>query len=431
MKQVLFVSYHFPPNVAGGIPRIVDTVRLLPAHGWHPTVLTSSVAGKPAAIDHSALAAIPADVHIARAYCPFARLGTRGATQTAQGVRGRTKRALTWLSSLMFVPDRYAIWSVNALQEARTLSRRAGRRFDAVLSTFGPGSDLVVGHVISSMLGIPHIVDFRDLWSDSPSARFASDLHRRAVEKLERTIVRAAARVVTVSDGMSDHLAARHGVPRSQITTVTNGIDEDLLRLVRDERTADGPLRLYYTGSIYAGYDVNPFFQALGELKRAGEINAETFRVHFVGNLSADAPRAHGVEDLVVSEPFVPREQVFAKLAAADALLAVEGGGYWAKFGYPVKLFDYLMTGKPILGLLEPGGNSARLVEQLGSHFLAQPHAVPEISAALRQLIRTRGAALRPVDLSAPPLSHFRRSALVGRLAQTLDAAMLTTKIAA
>ena len=40
MKNVLFITYYFPPSGGPGVQRSLKFVRYLPEFGWKPTVLT-------------------------------------------------------------------------------------------------------------------------------------------------------------------------------------------------------------------------------------------------------------------------------------------------------------------------------------------------------------------------------------------------------
>ena len=77
MKRVLFVSYVFPPMVAGGAPRLGQFAKYLPQFGWAPTVLTGPLT--PAtAVDERSLRELPDCVKVVRARCPMSGVGVRG-----------------------------------------------------------------------------------------------------------------------------------------------------------------------------------------------------------------------------------------------------------------------------------------------------------------------------------------------------------------
>src|SRR5690242_10808801 len=87
MKRFLFVTYHFPPSVGGGIARAVSFARDLPRYGWTATVLTSTPHGG-AAVDDAALRVLPEGTEVVRAYCPLASAGTRGHERVRAGTKG-------------------------------------------------------------------------------------------------------------------------------------------------------------------------------------------------------------------------------------------------------------------------------------------------------------------------------------------------------
>lgn len=419
MRRVLLVSYHFPPSVGGGVPRLAAFARLLPEFGWAVTVLTAPQQGR-AALDPGPLSELSPEVRVVRAYCPFARLGVRGHQRSRGGVAGRGARLARSAARLAFFPDREVFWSEFAVRRAERLVRE--EHHDVVLASYGPGSNALAGARIARRHGLPLVLDYRDLWSDLPFAEHATGAHVAALRALEDRIARTASHITTVSPGMTDHMRRRFARDEREVTTIVNGFDDRDVARVRDARSSgERPFELLYTGAVYGPYDFGPFFRALARLKLDGTIDRDRLRMRFVGNMSVDEPARHGVEDICVVEPFVPRAEVFEMMARADGLVAIEGGGYWARFGYPVKLFDYVLTGKPILGLVEPGGNSARLLDELDQRHVARPDDEVGIANAITRILRTKGAAPRAVAPQGPPLSAFRRRTSIEKLALVLE----------
>lgn len=421
-KRVLLVSYHFPPSVGGGVPRLSSFARLLPELGWDVTVLTSPPAGR-AALDAAPLDTLPKSVRVVRAYCPFAGLGMRGQSQATGDARGRVKKLARGVASALLFPDREVFWSAFAARAADTILREEPHH--AVLSSYGPGSNVTTGMRIASKHRLPWVLDYRDLWSDIPHGKPASALHARALARIDLRAGARATKLTTVSPGMTEHMRARFGRREADVVTITNGFDDADIGRVHDARPPlPRPFELLYTGSVYGAYDFGAFFRALASLRDQKLVDPASLRVRFVGNMDASEFARHGVADLCVTEPFVPRTEVFAKMATADALVVIEGGDYWSRFGYPVKLFDYLLTGKPVLGLVEAGGNSARLLASLDQPHVAKPDDTAAIERAIRGILDQQGRPPRAVDTDAGPLAAFRRRNAIERLAAVLEAAV-------
>jgi glycosyltransferase involved in cell wall biosynthesis len=418
MKRFLFVTYHFPPSVGGGIPRILSFARDVSRYGWVASVLTSTSHGA-AAIDSSALSSLPVGTQVSRAYCPLARAGTRGHERVRSGWKGAARQVVLGASRLAMVPEPLAPWIPFALDMGwRALE---GEPHGAVVATYGPPANLIVGAALARLSGLPLLIDYRDLWTDLPFARHATPVHSALLHALERTIVRAASAVTTVSEGMSRHIAERFGIAADRVITIVNGFDEAALELVRDRRdTGKRPFTLCYSGSVYAMYDVGPFVRALRRLADTGEITPETFRFRTLGSFPTDVIAREGLTAFHDREGFLPRDAMFERFADADAFVAIEGGDYGARMGYPVKVFDYLLTGKPILGIVVPGGNCARLLREMGMNELPE-NREDAIAASLSRLLQTHGRVPAPVRVDLPPLSQFRRDHNAAALAGLLD----------
>jgi glycosyltransferase involved in cell wall biosynthesis len=206
--------------------------------------------------------------------------------------------------------------------------------------------------------------------------------------------------------------------------SITNGFDPNDLKRVRDERRReDRPFKLVYTGSVTSYYDLEPFWIAVRQLADRGVISPQTFQIEFVGNLSPSDVERHGLSSFVQLKPFVPHDGVFDVFASADALLMIEAPLYY-RYTYAAKLFDYMLTGKPIVALVESVGNSALLLERLGVGHCAEPDDVADIERALLEALKQKGAPPKVVDPDAAPFREFNRKYLVERLATVLDDAV-------
>lgn len=412
-RRVLIVSHVFPPLVAGGAPRMGQFARLLPEFGWDVTVLTARHEG----VDTGAVAALAGRATIVDTWSPSTAI-KRGAPVPKRGMRGWARRTLRTAAMSVVFPDREIFWVPGAIAAGKRALAAAPH--DLVFATYGPASDLVVGRALARAAKLPLVVDFRDLWSTLPMPVFTTPLHRAAARRLERAIVRDSSCVVAVAPRMAEDLAASHGIPSERAISITNGYDPDDASRARDARRS-GPFRLMYTGSVHAHYNLDPLWRAVNTLASRGAISPETFRIEFVGNLAISDARALGVDAFVDTKPFVAHDAVFDELARADALLVVETPGYYARYGYAAKVFDYVLTGKPVLALVESGGNTSRLLRDAGVGYCAEPGDDADVLAALECVLALKGAPPRRVDCNAAPLDAFNRRHLVKRLATALD----------
>jgi len=385
---------------------------MLPDVGWEVSVLTA----KHDAIDHAARSD---RTDVIEAWSPMSKLAPRGAPAPRHGLKAFARTGLKALASTLMFPDREVFWVPAAIAAGRRVL--ASQPHDVVLATHGPASNLIVGHALARISGLPLVVDFRDLWSTLPMPIFPTAAHRRAAHALEGVVVRAAAKIIAVAPRMATEIALTHGRSESDAVSITNGFDPADQQRAIDTRTAEPrPFRLVYTGSVNVHYNLDPFWRAIRALADQGKITPETLRIEFVGNLAASDVRKHGVEAFVETRGYVPHHQVFEALGNADALLLIETRGYYAEYSYVAKLFDYLLTGKPVLALVEKG-NTYKVLRDAGVGYAADPSDELEVMRVLEQVFKLKGQAPRSVDVDQEPYRSFNRRHLVARLGGVLD----------
>jgi glycosyltransferase involved in cell wall biosynthesis len=150
------------------------------------------------------------------------------------------------------------------------------------------------------------------------------------------------------------------------------------------------PLELLHSGVLYPDMR-NPttLFQALAELKREQVITTESLRVRLRASGYEEDYRkaimACDIADIVSIEPGVPYRDALSEMSEVDGLLLFQGEE--ANQQVPAKLFEYLRAGTPILGLLHPEGDTARLLREAGVGRVTCIDDASDIKAALRDFI--------------------------------------------
>jgi len=119
----------------------------------------------------------------------------------------------------------------------------------------------------------------------------------------------------------------------------------------------------------------------------------------------------------------------FSQMQCCDLLLLTRGRPKelpeLALATVPAKFFEYLRARKPILALVPPEGDAARLTRDLGAGVVADPDDID----ALRQTILDLYVAFRRGELKVQ--GDFSKVKLFERRAQTAELAGLFEKVAA
>jgi hypothetical protein len=391
-NRALLIAFHFPPQAgSSGIQRSLSFSRHLPASGWEPMVLTAR-AGVYETQNPSQLGSIPANLLVRRAFALDAKnhLGWRGRYLNASAL-----------------PDRWVTWSLGAVPAGLSMIR--ARRPRLIWSTFPIATAHLIGLALHRLTGLPWVADFRD-----PMLQPAYPTHptqRRMYAWIEQQTIRRCSKAVFTTYGAM--LSYRERFPEldpDKFVVIENGYEDDAFdSLVETPPAAPGahsqPLTLVHSGLLYdTGRDPSPFFDALAQLKARGVIDAQNLRVVLRAPGNSAGVNAlierYAVADIAVTAAPVPYRDALAEMLAADGLLLFQGTPFNNQI--PAKVYEYFRARRPIFGLVDPRGETARALTDGGFDDMAAIDDAAEIATRLeRFLIRLREqtAHVAPVEL--------------------------------
>lgn len=408
-KRVLLIAFHFPPQAASsGIQRTLSFSRHLGQFGWRAIVLSAHPRAY-AQQNPSQLASIPADLVVKRA---FSLDSKRHA-----GFRGR-------YFELLALPDRWVSWWFGAVPAGLSLIRQ--HRPTVIWSTFPIATAHLIGLTLHRLTGLAWVADFRDpmLQRSYPTSR----LQRRIYGWIERqTVERCHTAVFTTHSAMTSCRARFPNLPPEKFMVIENGYDENgfLDADVEQANTATPGRRLtlLHSGVLYdTGRDPTPFLRAVHALKQSGAIHADTVRIVLrapgeVDQVSRLVEQCE-VGDIVEVAPPVPYREALSEMLAADGLLVFQGTPFNTQI--PAKIYEYFRARKPILGLVDPEGETARVLTRAGFTDIAMMDDTAAIVPALAGFVSKVSAGQAHIADDALVDASSRRHR-AGQLAQVLD----------
>ena len=374
IKRLLIITYYWPPTGGSGVQRWVKFSKYLPEYGWQPVIYTPENPER-LAYDDSLLRDIPPEAeiirrHISEPYNFYRKLFGKGKQQVnplSSNDRSFKSRLSRWLRGNLFIPDPRAGW---VRPSARYLCKYLKEHpVDAVITTGPPQSMHLIGRELKRRTGITWIADFRDPWTQMfyykhlSLSRFADKKHHR----LEQSVLDEADAVIAVSPSVRDDFAAQTSMP---VELITNGFDPDDFPPQQDSGKDDGKFRIVHTGLFAADgnplnlWDVlaskcssNPDFASRLEIRLAGKTDSQI----------TDAIRERGLGENLVNLGYLPHEKVVEEQRNASLLiLPLRQEPEYAKV-LPGKIFEYLASGKPILGIGQEDGAAALILKDAGA----------------------------------------------------------------
>lgn len=429
LKNVLFVSYYFPPSGGPGVQRMLKFAKYLPEYGYRPFVLTVPEDSEFPARDETLLAECPppgqvfrsSTVEFYRLYKKLTGKSQGGVDITASKKSGLRERLSRWVRGAVFIPDGRVGWVWSGTRMGIEICRR--HDISAIIATGPPFTGQWIGARVSRKTGIPLILDYRDPWTRAPFYPERPGWAAGLDESLERRCLAAASGVVTAVRGIADDLADNFPeVDRSRIEVITNGYDPD------DFTETGLPLpttwTLSHTGSIMRSRIPHVFFEVLAEWLARDPDRLNSIRLRFAGWMDPEMDEILArppFDRIAVKEGYLDHTESVRMLLTSHLLLLLIVEDPLKKMVMPGKLYEYLGAGKPILALASEG-EAAELVDRVGGSRVVDPHDPEAIREALDTAYNAYLAGRPPFGEPDPKVvEEYSRKNLTARLAGILD----------
>lgn len=432
LRNVLLISYHFPPVGGAGVQRPIKFCKYLRQFGWEPTVLTAQNPSAPV-FDESLCRDLPEGMQIARArtwepdYSVKQKLNATAVKSSAWHPRRLISRGIKSISKLVLQPDPQILWLPEAYRQGvRTLRRQ---RFDAILATAPTYTNFILGAMLKRKFNVPLILDYRDEWDLSSKylENRSQDWYSRWIqERQQRSVLKAADALVATTEQSAETLRNRAGKLGRDLPSecIYNGFDwEDFLE-TDETTTKHDRFRLVYTGTLWNLTSIEPIVRAVEQLHRQHPELCELLEVETVGrNLPEQAvllERLKATGCRLTVEEYQPHAEVVQRMVRGDALCLLLSDVAGAERVVPGKMFEYLASQRPILAVM-PNGDSSRIVER----FYPENHFVPgDIAGIAEWLERALRGFRKGKRLSGPirkdEIEKYSREGQTERLADLL-----------
>lgn len=457
-KTVLIVAGEFPPLKTIGRIRSAKFVEHLRNHDWRPIVLTIEAFRPGLNFDVALEKEIPVDVLVYRSEKPdleanlvlaLKRLFNRSKPDPAQKSpplpnneerrstpnHPRKNRYSNFLSpavvlfksllrNFVYIPDDFNLWAKRSTKLAQKICEK--HHVDLVYTSLPPFSSCHIGYALRKKLGIPWVVDYRDLWYGDVLREWIGPLRKRLELFMEKYYLRHADAVISVSEQKTAYLKKLHTESKARWETLTNGYDTEIYRpLLAEPRATDNIVDFVYTGRLFKNRRGYAFAEALGQLVKERPEIKNRVKVHILGGVSPEIQnRYHEIlEEYDITELYnftgdIDYHEAIGAQVHADYLLLIVDTGETSDGVIPGKLFEYIAAKRPIFALTNPGATQTIIENaRIGT-------VVPAESSehCKKELLKVFGESI-PEELQANEayLEQFDRKLLTKKLSTLFD----------
>jgi glycosyltransferase involved in cell wall biosynthesis len=147
------------------------------------------------------------------------------------------------------------------------------------------------------------------------------------------------------------------------ITIITNGYDIGM----NDSAVIDTKFTLAHIGSLLSERNPKILWQALAELVKEVPGFADHFRLRLVGAVSPEIKSdvaSYNLADFTDFAGYVPHDEAIRNQRQSQVLLLIEINSAETKSIIPGKLFEYMVSGRPIIAIGPNGSDFSDIIEE-------------------------------------------------------------------
>ena len=445
-KNILLISYHYPPSNAVGGLRIVNFVKKLPLFGLNPYVLTIKdqyienvdadrkkdvrpvkiykTRKLPTLLDSylklkmlygGILKKRPVMMDDLKASYSSSPIDNTGPESVFQ----KLKRY--FVSLFLVLPDTERDWVIPATLRAVLEIKR--EKIGYILTSCPPVSVNLIGLLVKIITGVKWVADFRDPWLSSEGKRLAvtCDLSIKIERWMFETVIKKADIVLANTRELRDDFINTYKtIPREKFVFLPNGYDDELFLKYQNLKRYE-KFTLTYTGSLYIGRTPEPIFKAVNRLLEDGKVDSNKIKIRLVGNCrNVDGVpmdkivKSYGLDSVVEVADSVPYSDALQIINQSHIALLFAPG---QPFQIPAKVYDYMGAGTKVLALSGEGA-TANLINdtKIGKSFQATD--IDGISEFIHQTVKDTESGNYEIDKS---IEEYKIGAISMKLANHLS----------
>lgn len=269
-------------------------------------------------------------------------------------------KTFLWIRGNLFIPDARFFWvkpSVAYLEKYI-----AENNIDTIVTSGPPHSLHLIGLELKQKLNVKWFADFRDPWTTigyHKSLRL-SETAAQKHKDLESQVLNTADTIIVTSKTTKVEFEALTTKP---IAVITNGFDVEKV----EKQPLDSKFSLAHIGSFLSARNPQILWESLVELIAEIPEFKSHLELKLIGAVSQevlDAISDFGLNTYLNSLGYVSHEEAIAHQRKSQVLLLIEIDSDETRSIIPGKLFEYMVSNRPIIAIGPNGSDFAEIITE-------------------------------------------------------------------
>jgi glycosyltransferase involved in cell wall biosynthesis len=324
------------------------------------------------------------------------------------------EKALLWVRGNIFIPDARFLWvnpSVNYLKKYIQENN-----IDTIVTSGPPHSLHLIGLQLKQDLNIKWLADFRDPWTTIGyhKALKLSIYAKKKHKQLEHQVLNSADTIIVTSKTTKTEFEAITSKP---IEVITNGYDVEKV----DKQPLDQKFTLAHIGSFLSERNPIILWEVLQELVNENQDFKKDFQLKLIGAISQevlDTISEFKLQDYVQNLGYLSHHEAIEHQRKSQVLLLIEINSEATKSIIPGKLFEYLVSERPIIGIGPEDADFAEIITSTNTGVFFTYDEKERLKALL--LAYFNNYKTQNLKVNAVGLQQYSRKSLTQQLVKIL-----------
>lgn len=359
-KNVLLITYYWPPSGGAGVHRWLRFSKYFNANNCNLTVYCPEDAAWPI-LDQELEKEVGSDIEVIRRkiFEPHKYLSSKGNTGvgfTQEKKQGVVKKMIVWTRGNLFIPDSRIFWIKPSV---RFLNKYLDQHpeINTIISTGPPHSMHMIALELKRKRKLKWIADFRDPWTqiDFYEQLLPGEKADRKHKEMEKACLTEADEVITVSNACADGLEM---IAQRPIHVITNGFE--FPEFDPDKIELDQKFTISHFGTMPASRNPIALWKALEVAIKENEGLKNDLSIRLIGSADyqvIESAKDHGVADFIEQIPPISHQESIQAQRSTQLLLLVANTSGNVKGILTGKFFEYLGAKRPILAVGQRGSD--------------------------------------------------------------------------